>query len=380
MRLSRKHWNQGHLARSPSGSDHQRVTHRIALGAPADRLFERACLAGLPGWRSAGAARLSFSESGHDEVDAVWSEGETGRVLFPSVGPQTFWTTTAVDPQRRRLQAVMMCPELGMGCLDIAMDEQDGGTGVRLELSYTVLSETGPALLDGELHDRLLRLLEGFGRTLASSWDSEAASPVPAQGEAARQKTEYTIDISGDVDRCFALACPVAELLWIDGWTFDLIYSQSGKNEPGCVFLEPSSGLSMLRSPGAHTYWYTTRYCTEQHEFDAVLLTRDLTVGHWQIRMADLGDGQTRVRWRLTYTGLGPEGNRIVREPALSTRMRQALAFLAASMKHYVETGSVYRLSGKRKLRLAASLIRAALGRRWRLHYEAVSRAWPHPE
>jgi hypothetical protein len=34
-------------------------------------------------------------------------------------------------------------------------------------------------------------------------------------------------------DECFALACPVAELAWIDNWQFHLLYSDSGRNEEG---------------------------------------------------------------------------------------------------------------------------------------------------
>jgi hypothetical protein len=158
----------------------------------------------------------------------------------------------------------------------------------------------------------------------------------------------------------------VAELLWIDDWKFDLVYSESGRNETGCVFLEPSTGLSILRSPGANTYWYSTLYDAEQYRFEAVWLTRDLTIARWEVGMTDLGKGQTRVDWSITYTSLGPEGSRIIGESDLDKRMTNALSYLATSLKHYVETGSLYRLSSHRKLRVAASLIGAALGRHFR--------------
>lgn len=153
------------------------------------------------------------------------------------------------------------------------------------------------------------------------------------------ETVEHEITITGDIIECFALACPVAELLWIDDWKFDLVYSESGKNETGCVFLEPSTGLSMLRSPGANAYWYTTRYEVEQHRFDAIWLTRDLAIARWEVSMTDLGDGRTRVKWSLVYTGLGAEGNSIIGEPGLGVRMKKGLSFIATSLKHYVETG-----------------------------------------
>ena len=172
--------------------------------------------------------------------------------------------------------------------------------------------------------------------------------------------------IEGDIDDCHALACPVAELLWIDGWSFDLIFSTSGTNETGCVFLEPSSGQSMLRVPGANTYWYVVSYDTEEHLLDAVWLTRDLTVGRFEARMTDLGAGMVRVAWRLVFTGLGQEGDAILGEPGMVARMTRGLTFLGTSLKHYVETGSLYRLSSRIKMKIAASLVGAALGRHLR--------------
>ena len=85
--------------------------------------------------------------------------------------------------------------------------------------------------------------------------------------------------------------------------------------------------------------------------------------------MTDLGGVQTGVNWRLIYTGLGQEGSRIIGEPGLDRRMLNGLSFLATALKHYVETGSIYRLSSWRKVRLAASLVGASLSRhfrRWR--------------
>jgi len=367
MRLNRKQWNQGDLNQNPFVMQRTHTTHRVLIDAPVARLFERACLAGQPGWLPVGSARLSYSDSGKDEKNALWSESETGPALFRKPALRTFWTTTLLDPERHRYQAVLSNPELAMGTLDVEMEEQDDGTVVRFDLSYTVLSEAGSALFDEEIGGRLDRLLEGFGHTLTSSLTAELAPPVTAGShQAQRRGVQHEMTISGDIDECFALACPVAELLWVDDWQFDLIYSKSGRNETGCIFLEPGTGLSIVRSPGANTYWYTTRFDTEQHRFEAIWLTRDLTIARWELNMTDLGGGQTRVHWSLIYTGLGRDGSRIIGESGFDERMKRVLSFLATSLKHYVETGSIYRLSSQRKVQIAASLIGAALGRHFR--------------
>ncbi|MCP3962674.1 MAG: hypothetical protein GY719_32950, partial [bacterium] len=172
--------------------------------------------------------------------------------------------------------------------------------------------------------------------------------------------------IRGGADEIFALACPVAELDWVDDWHFDLVYSESGRNEDNNLLLEPVTGLAVLRSAGSETYWYTTLYDTDRRRFHAVLLTRDVILGKWQFEVDDLGDGRGRLRLRITYTGLTEEGNRIIGERGFEDRMGNMLEFILTSAKSYLETGKIFRLARKRKMELAISLIGATIGRHFR--------------
>ncbi len=367
MRMNGKQWNQGNLDQNTFAMERQHAAHEVQIDVPVERLFQRACLTGQPGWLPAGAARLCYSRSGHDEQNALWTEGESGPRLLRDPSVQTFWTTTQLDPEHHRYQAVLLIPELAVGTLDMEMEEHDGSTVVRFRLSCTVLSEAGSALFDEGISGRMGELLQRFGQALTDASTAEQGPPAArASYQPRRLNMAHDIVIRGDLDECFALACPVAELLWIDDWKFDLIYSESGKNETGCVFLEPSTGLTMLSSPGVNNYWYTTRYDAGEHLFEAVWLTRDLTMARWEVRMSDQGRGETLINWSMSYTSLGPKGSRIIGEPALEERMERVLRFLAASLKKYAETGEIYRLSHQLKVRLAASLIGAALGRHFR--------------
>jgi hypothetical protein len=364
MNLSNHRWNQGNLELNPFTPTRKRAAHQVRIEAQVADLFKRACLADLPGWLPSGAVCLSGNGQGKH---ALWSESETASLVLQQPGRQTFWTITRLEAEHFHCQAVLLDPDLAIGTLDISMEGQEGSTVVRFDLAYTVLSEAGSDLFDQGIEGRLARLLQRFGDTLTRLLDAAPTTPAGALSYQPQHPcAEHEITINGNIDECFALACPVAELLWIDDWKFDLIYSESGKNETGCTFLEPSSGLSMLRSVNTNTYWYTTRYDTEQHRFDAVWLSRDLSIAHWQVRMTDLGEGQTRTTWRLGYTALGHEGNRILGEPGMEARMKRGLRFITTSLKHYVETGKIYRLSGQRKLQVAAALIGAALGRHLR--------------
>jgi hypothetical protein len=169
-----------------------------------------------------------------------------------------------------------------------------------------------------------------------------------------------------DIATCFRLACPVAELDWIEGWRFDLIYSESGRNEKHNIFLEPTTGAVVLRCVGAHTYWYTTVFDTDRHRFHAILLTRDLVVAKWELEMQALEHGGCLVDLRVTYVALREEGNRLIAERGFEERIRSMQALLFVSAKTYVETGRMYHVPVWRKLVLGASLLAASIGRHLR--------------
>jgi hypothetical protein len=143
---------------------------------------------------------------------------------------------------------------------------------------------------------------------------------------------------------CFSLACPVEELKWIDNWRFDMIYSDSGRNEDNCIFREDMSGPSVLNIPGLSAYWYTTLYDSANHRFHALLIYGDKAVSRFEFEASDDGDDYSLASWRLTYTALNEEGNDIADE-SLEGRMSLMLSFLGNSAKHYLETGEMLRMS-----------------------------------
>jgi hypothetical protein len=145
-------------------------------------------------------------------------------------------------------------------------------------------------------------------------------------------------------DECFSLACPVEELKWIDNWQFDMIYSDSGRNEDNCIFREEMSGASVLNLPGLSAYWYTTLYDSANHRFHSLLLYGDKAVSKFEFEARSDVDGYSIGSWRLTYTALNEEGNDIADE-SLGQRMSFMLGFLGRSAKHYLETGEMLRMA-----------------------------------
>ncbi len=160
--------------------------------------------------------------------------------------------------------------------------------------------------------------------------------------KAKRIQVSHEEKIKTTPDACFVLACPVEELKWINNWQFDMIYSDSGRNEINCIFREDMSAAFVLNVPGLSTYWQTTVYDAAEHRFHALLMYGARATGTFEWEAKDDGDGICRATWKLTYTALNQEGNDIADE-SLKDRMSLMLDFLAKSAKHYLETGEMLK-------------------------------------
>ena len=149
--------------------------------------------------------------------------------------------------------------------------------------------------------------------------------------------------VNAYAEEAFALACPVEELKWIDKWEFQMIYSESGRNENNCIFRERMSSLFVLNSPEIATYWYTTLYDKEEYRFHAVLVSGENAIGKFEFGIEVLGERKIRACWDLRFTALGEQGNRLF-DQVFDSRMKGMLSFLGASAKHYLEKGEMLRM------------------------------------
>jgi len=162
--------------------------------------------------------------------------------------------------------------------------------------------------------------------------------------KAKRIQVTHRERIKASAEQLFSLACPVEELKWIDNWQFDMIYSESGKNENNCIFKESMSGLFVLNRPELATCWYTTIYDIDEYRFDALLLYGSMAAGKFEFHLTEEDEGFLTGLWGLTYTSLNQGGNNIIDE-SFQDRMLGMLTFLGKSAKHYLETGEILRVT-----------------------------------
>ena len=71
----------------------------------------------------------------------------------------------------------------------------------------------------------------------------------------ARRTGRHEETIKATIGKLFPLACPVAEYKWIDGWDFEMVYSECGAMEEHCIFRERLTGAFLFADPDLETTW-----------------------------------------------------------------------------------------------------------------------------
>jgi hypothetical protein len=339
MKRNGKVWNNGNLELSLEKMRRARGNCRAMVGAPCESVLAR-----------------------------------VRQLLAPRHG-ETHWFVT--QDSAHHMGAVLLKPELAIGKLEIDLAACHEGTLLCLDFVYTAISASGNALFDDQIDGRILQMLRAVVQELQGGVVAPDELLLPGPGPTSRSRDAFRPESAGashesvvraSADECFALACPVAELAWIDNWQFHLLYSDSGRNEDDCIFIEAVSGIAVHRAARSDTYWYTTLYDSAARRFHAVLLTGAFIIGKWSFAVDAIGDGTSRMRWVLMHTGLNEEGNRIILERGFEARVANMLHFLSRSATHFMESGDILRLPARRKARLALLLLSAVVGRhvgRW---------------
>lgn len=137
---------------------------------------------------------------------------------------------------------------------------------------------------------------------------------------------------TGTPAEVFPLLCPVREADWIDGWTYEMIFSVSGIAEKGCVFITPATGEN-------RTIWYITKHDAELFQVAFVRVTPGEMVVAIDIQLTDNGDGTTTADIMYEYTALSEEANRWIELDAVAA-FKANMDYWENAINHYLITGT----------------------------------------
>lgn len=152
---------------------------------------------------------------------------------------------------------------------------------------------------------------------------------------AKRIAQEYAHTVPAAAAKVFPLLCPVREYDWIDGWTCNLIYSDTGVAENNCIFTTDFPR-------GVEETWVVSHYDPEHYVIQFVIVNAGAYVMKLDVSLQASGDNATNVLWKTTFTGLTPEGNAFIEkhcEEANSARMD----LLFKVLDHYCTKGKMLK-------------------------------------
>ncbi len=165
--------------------------------------------------------------------------------------------------------------------------------------------------------------------------EPEKKSPFKAK----RITRSYRQAINADPQTVFPLICPVREAEWLDGWDYDLIYSESGYAEEGCVFISRQEGEN-------DTIWVITKHNKDRGIVEFARITPGSRATKLTVSIKDEKEGKSWIEIAYTFTALNEEGNRFI-EDLTEERFNEGMKFWEASMNHYLETGELLKAPAK---------------------------------
>jgi hypothetical protein len=139
-----------------------------------------------------------------------------------------------------------------------------------------------------------------------------------------------TFHLKDSPSRIFPLLCPKIEFDWVDGWECDIVYSESGYAEKGCIF-------TTCFQPEGYAVWIMTDYQQDTH-LRIVKTCEYLFLLEWTFDLLEINERSTDLKMIYSMTGLTEKGNDYV-ENTMDIVFPQLMGRLEKSMNYFLMTG-----------------------------------------
>ena len=146
-------------------------------------------------------------------------------------------------------------------------------------------------------------------KTLDTSRSDTIVKQFLAKNVPFKRKVQlFEKEFSAPPHEVFKLLCPSREADWINGWTVDLLYTDSGYTEPLAVFRTPASNKV---APGL---WILTKVEPDTTlEATVFHANRDI-IEHMKIDLVDHKNGTCKGTWSTTLTAVTENGNSLLEQ------------------------------------------------------------------
>ena len=133
----------------------------------------------------------------------------------------------------------------------------------------------------------------------------------------------------------FKQLCPTREMDWIDGWTADLVYTETGYIEQDCIFTTPTENII------GSGLWIITRLEPDEL-LELVRIIDNNLVIHFRIELDDNGNGTSTGIWTLKFTALNEMGNTILEAMPDEDPIFDKIV---SGLGHFLKTGHLMRIT-----------------------------------
>ncbi|MEN6349578.1 MAG: hypothetical protein ABFD08_09330 [Syntrophomonas sp.] len=150
----------------------------------------------------------------------------------------------------------------------------------------------------------------------------------------------HIVELQAASEVVFPLLCPVREEEWIPGWeeeTYELVYSQSGFNELGCIF-------RTRYLYDTESLWTCIKYDEKRYEIEFLIYIKDVVIRTMNILLNKNTDGTCSARFGYTDTAISEKGNIMV-DSFSDDECQRSVAFLGSMINYFLQNGKKPELS-----------------------------------
>jgi len=137
-----------------------------------------------------------------------------------------------------------------------------------------------------------------------------------------------TLEINATPQVVFPLLCPVREEDYLDAWVHEMIFSDSGVAERGCVFQTPTSDDHACT-------WIVTEHDPESGRLQFASVTPESHASMLDILVAAGPDEKSCVMFTYTHTAISERGRTFVKS-FTAELFRKKMTVFADSLNRYV--------------------------------------------
>lgn len=146
-----------------------------------------------------------------------------------------------------------------------------------------------------------------------------------------RLKRHYMQTLHGRKSEIFQLLCPVREKEWLKGWDYNMIYSESGFAEKGCVF-ETDNDFGSYQ-------WVMTKYDNRDFNVQFVKFIQNRMIVIIDIQLIDSEGDIVYCEIDYTFTAIDDDVIKQMHEENTQEIFNSHMKLWEDSMNYFLKTG-----------------------------------------